>query len=113
MLSIIALFFLTQTAPYDHIYILHTNDIEGALSPSTAWWMNPYFPPPIGNAAAAATLISEKRAEAERLGYGFLLFDSGDMFVGSPIGEFSNGKAVAEYFNYCGYDAVAPGNHDN
>jgi 2',3'-cyclic-nucleotide 2'-phosphodiesterase (5'-nucleotidase family) len=74
--------------------------------------MNPYFPPPIGNAAAAATFISEKREEAERLGYGFLLFDSGDMFVGSPIGEFSNGKAVAEYFNYCGYDAMAPGNHD-
>jgi 5'-nucleotidase/UDP-sugar diphosphatase len=74
--------------------------------------MNPYFPPPTGNAAAAATYINEKRAEADSLGYGFLLFDSGDMFVGSPIGEFSNGKAVAEYFNYCGYDAVAPGNHD-
>ena len=112
MLSLIAFIFLTQSGTYDHIYILHTNDIEGALSPSTAWWMNPYFPPPIGNAAAAATYISEKRAEADSLGYGFLLFDSGDMFVGSPIGEFSNGKAVAEYFNYCRYDAVAPGNHD-
>ncbi len=74
--------------------------------------MNPYFPPPIGNAAAAATFIEEKRAEADSLGYGFLLFDAGDMFVGSPIGEFSKGQAVAEYFNYCGYDVVAPGNHD-
>lgn len=74
--------------------------------------MNPYFPPPIGNAATAATFIEEKRAEADSLGYGFLLFDAGDMFVGSPIGEFSNGQAVAEYFNYCGYDVVAPGNHD-
>ena len=74
--------------------------------------MNPYFPPPVGNAAAAATLISDKRIEAESKGYGFLLFDCGDMFVGSPIGEFSHGKAVAEYFNYCGYDAMAPGNHD-
>ncbi len=74
--------------------------------------MNPYFPPPIGNAAAAATFIKEKRAQADSLGYGFLLFDSGDMFVGSPIGEFSKGKAVADYFNYCGYDVVAPGNHD-
>jgi 5'-nucleotidase/UDP-sugar diphosphatase len=103
---------LAQGAGYDHIYVLHTNDIEGALSPSTAWWMNPYFPPPIGNAAAAATYINEKRAEADSLGYGFLLFDSGDMFVGSPIGEFSKGQAVAEYFNYCGYNIVAPGNHD-
>ncbi|MDH4210058.1 MAG: 5'-nucleotidase C-terminal domain-containing protein [candidate division WOR-3 bacterium] len=74
--------------------------------------MNPYFPPPIGNAGAAATFIEEKRAEAASLGYGFLLFDAGDMFVGSPIGEFSKGQAVAEYFNYCGYDVVAPGNHD-
>lgn len=74
--------------------------------------MNPYFPPPIGNAAAAATFIEEKRAEADSLGYGFLLVDAGDMFVGSPIGEFSRGQAVAEYFNYCGYDVVAPGNHD-
>ena len=52
--------------------------------------MNPYFPPPIGNAAAAATFRSEKRAEAASLGNGCLLFDSGDMFVDSPIGEFSN-----------------------
>ncbi len=112
MLSLIAIFLLSQTAVYEHIYILHTNDIEGALSPSIAWWMNPYFPPPTGNAAAAATFINEKRVEADSLGYGFLLFDSGDMFVGSPIGEFSKGQAVAEYFNYCSYDAVAPGNHD-
>jgi 5'-nucleotidase/UDP-sugar diphosphatase len=97
---------------FDHIYIIHTNDIEGGLSPATAWWMNPYFPPPIGNAAAAATFIKEKRAEADSLGYGFLLFDSGDIFMGSPIGEFSKGKAVVDYFNYCGYDIISPGNHD-
>ncbi|KPJ71970.1 hypothetical protein AMJ52_07935 [candidate division TA06 bacterium DG_78] len=97
---------------FDHIYILHSNDIEGALSSSEAWWMNPYFPPPVGNAAAAATFIKEKRVEAQQLGYGFLLFDSGDMFIGSPLGEFSRGQAVAEYFNYCGYDVIAPGNHD-
>jgi 5'-nucleotidase/UDP-sugar diphosphatase len=96
----------------DHIYIIYTNDIEGGLSPSAAWWMNPYFPPPIGNGPAAAYFIRSKRIEADSLGYGIFLFDSGDMFMGSPIGEFSKGKAVAEYFNYCGYDVMAPGNHD-
>ncbi|MBE0432930.1 5'-nucleotidase C-terminal domain-containing protein [candidate division WOR-3 bacterium] len=111
-MSILFLALLLQSQAFDHIYILYTNDIEGALSPSTAWWMNPYFPPPMGNASAAATLIKEKRAEAENLGYGFLLCDAGDMFVGSPLGEFSEGMAVAEYFNYCGYDVMAPGNHD-
>ena len=112
MLSILILALLSSPQAFDHIYVLYTNDIEGALSPSTAWWMNPYFPPPIGNAPAAATFIQEKRAEAESLGYGFLVFDAGDMFVGSPIGEFSKGMAVADYFNYCGYDVMAPGNHD-
>ncbi len=97
---------------YDHIYILYTNDIEGGLSPSAAWWMNPYFPPPVGNAPAAAYYINSKRIEADSLDYGIFVFDSGDMFMGSPVGEFSKGQAVAEYFNYCGYDVLAPGNHD-
>jgi 5'-nucleotidase/UDP-sugar diphosphatase len=74
--------------------------------------MNPYFPPPIGNAAAAATIVKTKKQEADSLGYGFLLFDSGDIFMGSPIGEFSKGTAVADFMNYCGYDVIAPGNHD-
>lgn len=74
--------------------------------------MNPYFPPVIGNAAAAATFIKAKKQEADSLGYAFLLFDSGDMFMGSPIGEFSKGTAVADFMNYCGYDVIAPGNHD-
>ncbi|MGB9721347.1 MAG: bifunctional metallophosphatase/5'-nucleotidase [bacterium] len=111
MLIFFVCYFLTTAVP-EHVYILYTNDIEGGLLPSTAWWMNPYFPPPIGNGAAAATLIKEKRAEADSLGYGFLLLDTGDMFVGSPIGEFSKGKAVVDYFNYCGYDLLSPGNHD-
>ncbi len=96
----------------EHICIVYTNDIEGGLLPSAAWWMNPYFPPPVGNAPAAATFIKNKRALADSLGYGFLLLDTGDMFVGSPIGEFSKGKAVVDYFNYCGYDLLSPGNHD-
>lgn len=104
-------YFLFSVVP-EHIYILYTNDIEGSLLPSTAWWINPYFPPPIGNAASAATVIKEKRNEADSLGYGFLLLDTGDMFMGSPIGEFSKGGAVVDYFNYCGYDLLSPGNHD-
>lgn len=112
MFTLFLFFILSSHSEVNHIYILHTNDIEGGLSPSVAWWMSPYFPPPIGNAAAAATFIKEKRREADSLGYKFLLFDSGDMFVGSPIGEFSQGQAVVDYFNYCEYDVVAPGNHD-
>ncbi|MCX7995267.1 MAG: 5'-nucleotidase C-terminal domain-containing protein [candidate division WOR-3 bacterium] len=111
-MTLCILAFYLFTAVPEHIYILYTNDIEGALLPSTAWWINPYFPPPIGNAAGAATFIKEKRKEADSLGYGFLLIDTGDMFIGSPIGEFSKGKAVVDYFNHCGYDLISPGNHD-
>ncbi len=111
MLFCFLFYFLTASVP-EHLYILYTNDIEGGLLPSTAWWINPYFPPPIGNAAAAATYIKQRRSEADSLGYGFLLLDTGDMFVGSPLGEFSRGRAVVDYFNYCGYDILSPGNHD-
>lgn len=112
LLNALLIFFLFFQNNYDHLYILYTNDIEGGLSPSEAWWMSPEFPPPLGNAAAAATIIKEKRKEADSLEYGFLIFDTGDIFVGSPIGEFSRGHAVADYFNYCGYDVISPGNHD-
>ncbi|MGQ9533608.1 MAG: bifunctional metallophosphatase/5'-nucleotidase [bacterium] len=111
MLFCFIIYFFATGIP-EHIYILYTNDIEGSLLPSTAQWMSPYFPPPLGNAACAATIIKEKRKEADSLDYGFLLLDTGDMFVGSPIGEFSKGKAVVDYFNYCAYDLLSPGNHD-
>lgn len=109
---LLAIILTCASGAYDHIYICYTNDIEGALSRSEAWWINPHFPPVINNAAAAATVIKGKKHEADNLGYGFLLFDSGDMFMGSPIGEFSEGEAVADFMNYCGYDVIAPGNHD-
>jgi 5'-nucleotidase/UDP-sugar diphosphatase len=112
LLLLLAIVLTYASSAYDHIYVCYTNDIEGGLSPSQAWWMNPYFPPPIGNAAAAATIVKTKKQEADSLGYGFLLFDSGDIFMGSPIGEFSKGTAVADFMNYCGYDVIAPGNHD-
>lgn len=95
-----------------HLYIIHTNDIHGALAPSAGWWMNPYFPPPIGNAPAAAAFIKEKRDEARSKKCGFVLLDGGDIFQGTPIGELGRGKIMAEYYNYLGYDAVVVGNHD-
>ncbi len=95
-----------------HIYILHTNDIHGALLPSTAWWMSRDFPPPLSNAPGALTVIRELRAEADAKGYGFLLLDAGDVFKGTPIGDFTSGQAVVDYFNRAGYDAIGVGTHD-
>ncbi|MEO0108453.1 MAG: bifunctional UDP-sugar hydrolase/5'-nucleotidase [candidate division WOR-3 bacterium] len=95
-----------------HLYVVFTNDIHGGLAPSEGFWLNADFPPPIGNAAAAMTVIREKRAQARAKGYGFLFFDLGDMFSGTPIGEFSRGRAVVEFLNRCSCDVQVPGNHD-
>jgi 5'-nucleotidase len=97
---------------YQHIYIVHTNDIHGGLVPSEGFWLNPDFPPPIGNAAAAVTVIREFREQAKKNGYGFMYVDLGDLFSGTPVGEFSHGRAVIDYLNYAGCNFVVPGNHE-
>lgn len=94
------------------LYIVHTNDIHGALEPATAFWINRDFPPPLANAPGALTVIRRLRAEAERKGYGFLLLDGGDVFKGTPLGDFTRGQVAVDFFRRAGYDAVAVGNHD-
>jgi len=100
------------SAPVQHIYVLHTNDIQGALVPSQAWWMSRDFPPPLGNGPSALTVIGELRSQAAERGYGFVLLDAGDAFKGSPVGDFTRGQAVVDYFNRAGYDAIGVGSDD-
>ncbi|MEN9978902.1 MAG: bifunctional UDP-sugar hydrolase/5'-nucleotidase [candidate division WOR-3 bacterium] len=99
-------------AEIQHLIIVHTNDIHGALLPAEAYWLDNNFPPPLANAAGAVTVIRELRDSAVRHGYGFLLLDGGDIFKGTPVGDFTRGQAVIDFFRQAGYDAVAPGNHD-
>ena len=99
-------------AAVQHLYIVHTNDMHGALMPSDAFWMNRNFPPPLANAPGALTVIRNLRAEAQAKGYGFLLLDGGDVYKGTPLGDFSKGQVITDYFRRAGYDAVAAGNHD-
>ncbi|MCU0606145.1 MAG: 5'-nucleotidase C-terminal domain-containing protein [Candidatus Edwardsbacteria bacterium] len=106
---------LATAAPADqwqHLVIMHTNDIHGHLPAEEAWWINPNFPPPLTNGAGAALLIKEEREKAQRAGHGFLLLEGGDIFSGTPVGEVSKGRAVLEFMNALGYDAMAVGNHD-
>jgi len=97
---------------WQRLVILHTNDIHGHLPAEEAWWINPNFPPPIGNAPGAASVIKEERAQASSNGWGLLLLEGGDIFQGTPTGEFSKGMAVIDYMNAMGYDAMVVGNHD-
>jgi len=106
------LFSLPAQAAVQHLYIVHTNDIHGALLPGTAFWLNPDFPPPLANAPGYLEMIRGLREEARQKGYGFLLLDGGDVFRGTPLGDFTAGRAVVDYFNRAGYDLIAAGNHD-
>jgi 2',3'-cyclic-nucleotide 2'-phosphodiesterase (5'-nucleotidase family) len=94
------------------ITIMHTNDVHGGIDRSGATFMDEEFPPLLGGGASLATLVKTLRAKAEEEGNGFLLFDTGDIWQGSPVGNYKGGEIVIEFMNRMGYDAWAPGNHE-
>ena len=92
--------------------VVHTNDIHGGINPSHATYMNREFPPRIGGAASMATFLQSVRARVEKEGGHFLMLDAGDTFQGTPVGTLTKGRAVVDFMNAAGYDALALGNHD-
>ncbi|KAA3614774.1 MAG: bifunctional metallophosphatase/5'-nucleotidase [Calditrichaeota bacterium] len=94
------------------IYMFYTNDVHGGIAEVEATFLNPNFPPILGGGASAAAILSEYRKLAEENGDIFLLFDSGDIFQGTPLGTKTEGRALIEYMNQVGYTAAAAGNHD-
>ena len=95
-----------------NIYICYTNDVHGGITEQEADFLNPDFPPMLGGGASAANIIFEYRKKAKEDGDIFLLLDAGDIFQGTPVGTKTAGKAVVDYMNQVGYDAVTAGNHD-
>jgi 2',3'-cyclic-nucleotide 2'-phosphodiesterase (5'-nucleotidase family) len=94
------------------ITVVFSNDVHGGIDRTEARFMNDEFPPPLGGGASAATLITQLRQEAQKQGEGFLLLDAGDIFSGTLIGSQTGGKAVIEYMNAVGYNAMSVGNHE-
>ncbi len=76
------------------ITILHINDTHAHLE----------------DVARRATLVKKVRDEvgADRV----LMFDSGDVFMGTPYFSLMKGQADLEFMNSLGYDAMAFGNHE-
>jgi 5'-nucleotidase len=87
------------------ITILHTNDVHSRLEPFPD---NDARYPGMGGAAARASLIKKIRANEEHV----LLFDSGDIFQGTPYFNFFGGEPEMKLMSLMGYDAAAIGNHD-
>lgn len=85
--------------------ILHTNDVHSRIDP---------FPvsdskyPGLGGFARRAEMIKQIRAEEKNV----LLFDSGDIFQGTPYFNYYGGELEFKLMSEMGYDAATYGNHD-
>lgn len=85
--------------------ILHTNDFHSHIDP-----FGKEDPRNAGEGGMArrAALIAKIRAENENV----LLFDSGDIYTGTPYFNFYQAKLSFELMNRMGYDAATLGNHE-
>jgi 5'-nucleotidase/UDP-sugar diphosphatase len=101
-----------QDAEPIRIVIMHTNDVHGGIDREKATFMDQEFPPQLGGGASLAALADHERAKAKQEGKGFLLFDTGDIWQGTPVGNYEQGEIVMEFMNRMGYDAWSPGNHE-
>lgn len=107
LISLAALCGCGKAGPHP-LCILHTNDVHGHISPERVkGWKKR-----VGGSAVLAGCIEAIRAENRRKGIPTLLLDAGDIFMGTPEGNVSEGLAVTEIMNAAGYDALAIGNHE-
>lgn len=83
--------------------ILHTNDVHSRLDPFTDGSFQGK-----GGVAARAEMIRRIRSEENNV----LLFDSGDIFQGTPYFNLYKGEPEIKAMSMMGYDAGTIGNHD-
>lgn len=92
--------------------VVFTNDLHGGIDRTGAVFMNREFPPPLGGGASAAAYIGALRERAEEEGNYVLVMDQGDIFQGTPVGNYEDGRTIIEYFNHLDVDLWTVGNHD-
>lgn len=85
--------------------ILHTNDVHSRIEPFP---MDGSRNQGLGGASRRAALIKEIRAAEKHV----LLFDSGDIFQGTPYFNVYGGELEFKLMSQMGYDAATIGNHD-
>ena len=88
-----------------HLTILHTNDLHSRIDPFPADG-RPHGGK--GGMARLATLVKQIREQEPNV----LLFDSGDIFQGTPYFNFFGGELEFRLMTQMGYDAATLGNHD-
>ena len=92
--------------------IFLTNDMHGGIDRIGATFMNPAFPPGLGGGASMATYVNQIRTLSDGVTRSNLLVDTGDFFMGRPIGTLTEGEAIVEFMNMIGYDVLVFGNHE-
>ncbi|MFI5220655.1 MAG: bifunctional metallophosphatase/5'-nucleotidase [Bacteroidia bacterium] len=85
--------------------ILHTNDVHSRIEPFPD--NDPKYPG-MGGVAQRAALINKIRSEEKNV----LLFDSGDIFQGTPYYNYYGGELELKLMSMMKYDASTVGNHD-
>ncbi len=95
------------------IIILHTNDIHGAFQPIVVKAKGPSQKDrELGGIVALNYFAKKIRKESNNV----LLLDAGDFMTGNPICDMEYNGAIGgpmvKFFNYIGYEGLAPGNHD-
>ncbi|HLF64874.1 MAG TPA: metallophosphatase [Saprospiraceae bacterium] len=88
-----------------HLTILHTNDVHSRIEPFP---MDGSRLQGMGGAARRAALIDAVRVETPNV----LLFDSGDIFQGTPYFNMFGGEVEIRVMSEMQYDATTIGNHD-
>ena len=90
---------------FQKVTILHTNDVHSRID---AFPMDGGKYEGMGGVARRANLIKKIRAKEEHV----LLFDSGDIFQGTPYFNYFGGEVEFKLMSAMQYDAATLGNHD-
>ncbi len=93
-------------APPVKLVVIGTSDFHGALEHSHAKVVGGRQ---VGGIDIIGAYIQALRATHPG---GVVLLDAGDLYQGTLLSAASEGRAVIEFYNDMGYDAVAVGNHE-
>ncbi|MDT8286979.1 MAG: bifunctional UDP-sugar hydrolase/5'-nucleotidase [Elusimicrobiales bacterium] len=104
-IAAILVFCLVPAAYAGTVAIYHTSDVHGWYSARPAKWNKEDPARLIGGFPALSSLLKKEKSP-------YLLLDGGDMFQGTPEGNFTRGMATVELMNKLGYDTSVVGNHD-
>ncbi len=101
----LAIFLAALCVRAEKIEIYHTSDVHGWYMSRPAKWDKENSTRTIGGFAVLSSMLKQTKNP-------YILIDSGDMFQGTPEGNFTKGEATIRYMNALGYAAAAVGNHD-